>query len=1199
METIMQTVLQISISTAAVIGLLLLFVPVWQKRYSARWRKVIWMVIALRLLVPFSLELPSAPVIMDVNLEEQTGITIPVQEPEHAEMHYDMATVPEKQPSVTKPEVQNHVESNTGSTVPVTVQNRESVSYGTILFTVWIFGITVFIGWHCVQYGVFRRKVFTSAMPLEDDGWLLKNAGEDMDLHRLPDVFISAEVQSPMLIGFIKPMILLPERIYSEQELLLILRHELMHYKHYDLWYKLILLAANAVHWFNPCVYLMARQAVRDVEQVCDDNVVAGQDMAYRKAYSMTILNTMASQKGIALSTCLSKDAQNVKKRFAGILQPKQYKRGAVVFLGVALLAMAASGCLQIGEKDIALEAYEKVAKFLPEDAIHDPTVYEVVGEEEDEYMLYIWMEGKYEVTEEEAREANRNDGALSYGRDDKQYLYDRALMLWLSQKDGHIESMRYDDRTDSEQVKEADIARNKEKRDNYVQKIAAKVFENGKTMIFTEGYPQRDAEGNILRGFYNCGTMADEERYTIELEYQHGYLKGFAKSTADIFERATRVFRQYDILVEGLTESVELDMNRRPDWYVMFTDAKNFNSQIGGEMQIGDVMAEGCFLDEYVLASDTETTSVKTYMKVFFTPDYTMDEWLRWDGEPGTPFVYPAPQDITVSDWKATWKLTGESKIFPEDTGRIWQVLKPEKETPGITNICYVTPYRGGVMGVTLSYPNEYAEGWGSRMHTMLDTLVLAAREDTDAVKKEEQKKANAVYKRVAEFLPDDAIHNPEHYWKITGEDSTTGYLWAENPYEVTIEETYGKGLLSFQQNGKHYLYERALLVYVSETDNRIVSYQYDRKEEKPEKMAEIAGKNLWQKQEYVQKTIRPLIEGDELLFCDYRKENRSYVTSAGVQKYRAVPVAVSDDLTDGYFISENTANDYQYLVKLNYDYGYIEELHSWYHNENLAAQVENWLAVEKTRLYDEYYDISYFDAASIHESLDKNIYTIELLFTMYYQNQGDADNNAYLNQLKESGSPDYQRMYEDYDKPQQSTMHLKVEAPLRQENALDMAAVKLYTAIDGAAGSMHWEEIPGMHVFLKDGREVPGWNSEKTQVLWVANNYLQAYVSQNAEGMKQYGTIKPITTESQYLAGKGYDSLEPTGQHFREHLVSQFKKNYGGNTALHQDTTVNLCLTLKTYNHYLGEDYLNLTLKRVGNYWSVTDAYVEKFRV
>ena len=367
MSLFVQTVLQISISIAAVIGLLLLLVPVWQKRYSARWRKVIWLVIAIRLLVPFSLELLDAPVTMNMNLEEQTGLTIPVREPVYTDTHYDMAVAPENQSEITNSEPQSYMETDAVSPVPVTMQQQEPVSYGAILFAVWIIGAVAFALWHGVQYAAFRRRVLASAMPLEDGEWLLQNAGKNINLPHLPDILISAEVQGPMLTGFLKPVILLPERIYGEQELLLILRHELMHYKHYDLWYKLVLLLANAVHWFNPLVWMMNRQAGRDLEQVCDDSVVAGQDMDYRKAYSMTILNTMASQRGIALSTYLSKEAQNTKKRFAGILQPKQYKKGVIVLAVIILLATVASGCLQFTKPVAGAEYLERIENYLPE----------------------------------------------------------------------------------------------------------------------------------------------------------------------------------------------------------------------------------------------------------------------------------------------------------------------------------------------------------------------------------------------------------------------------------------------------------------------------------------------------------------------------------------------------------------------------------------------------------------------------------------------------------------------------------------------------------------------------------------------------------------------------------------------------------------------------------------------------------------
>lgn len=58
------------------------------------------------------------------------------------------------------------------------------------------------------------------------------------------------------------------------QALYFILKHELIHYKQKDLWYKLLLLMAQVIHWFNPLVYIMVEQAEQDLEARCDLKVV-------------------------------------------------------------------------------------------------------------------------------------------------------------------------------------------------------------------------------------------------------------------------------------------------------------------------------------------------------------------------------------------------------------------------------------------------------------------------------------------------------------------------------------------------------------------------------------------------------------------------------------------------------------------------------------------------------------------------------------------------------------------------------------------------------------------------------------------------------------------------------------------------------------------------------------------------------------
>jgi len=79
-----------------------------------------------------------------------------------------------------------------------------------------------------------------------------------------------------MITGFVKPIFLLPYVEYSEADLELIMKHELIHYKHKDIWNKLVMVVANAVHWFNPLVYVMRYRSNADIEMACDSELVEG-----------------------------------------------------------------------------------------------------------------------------------------------------------------------------------------------------------------------------------------------------------------------------------------------------------------------------------------------------------------------------------------------------------------------------------------------------------------------------------------------------------------------------------------------------------------------------------------------------------------------------------------------------------------------------------------------------------------------------------------------------------------------------------------------------------------------------------------------------------------------------------------------------------------------------------------------------------
>ncbi len=127
--------------------------------------------------------------------------------------------------------------------------------------------------------------------------------------------------------------VVLPTCDYSEEELFFVLKHELIHIKRHDIYFKLLFVIANALHWFNPFVYIMQREAVVDMELSCDEKVIQQTAYAVRKAYTETLLSTFSKQhkKGTFLTTQFYGDKKIMKKRFKNILTKSPKKNGLLI----------------------------------------------------------------------------------------------------------------------------------------------------------------------------------------------------------------------------------------------------------------------------------------------------------------------------------------------------------------------------------------------------------------------------------------------------------------------------------------------------------------------------------------------------------------------------------------------------------------------------------------------------------------------------------------------------------------------------------------------------------------------------------------------------------------------------------------------------------------------------------------------------
>ena len=338
---IMNNLMQIglTVSLAALVPLLLR--RVLKKRYPARAVCLVWALLALRLLVPVQLTLPEAP----VQVTPRTNYVM-----QDDQMLFEQAGLPvEQTPArwVTDEQAAALSHANTSQTT--------TFNLTAVLLGLWLAGVVISAIRQAVSYGILKRRLDRTAGPAERADLLdvLDSQRSGLGISRKIPLLISPAADCPMLAGFIRPALYLPDENISAADAAFIFRHELTHCRHGDLWLKLLLTAAQCVHWFNPLVYLIVRFAQEDIELACDDAVVRGQNAAYRRAYGETILRSAVAQsrRRQALVSCFGDDKKTLMRRFEGLFDKSVKKRGAALIVLVALLIATLGGTIAVGTK--------------------------------------------------------------------------------------------------------------------------------------------------------------------------------------------------------------------------------------------------------------------------------------------------------------------------------------------------------------------------------------------------------------------------------------------------------------------------------------------------------------------------------------------------------------------------------------------------------------------------------------------------------------------------------------------------------------------------------------------------------------------------------------------------------------------------------------------------------------------------------
>lgn len=185
------------------------------------------------------------------------------------------------------------------SLVQVALGYRHPRIFFVRIYPIWLAGAVLFALWQFYSYRSFRRKVLRGIRPIKES-WIrginLQAAEEAGCSGELP-LYRSSEVETPMVIGFFSRVLLIPEKEYNSACLRMILLHEYIHVKNYDVWYKLFFTAAICMLWFQPLLYLLKGAAFRDVEIACDQRVVKDKGEADRGAYGQLLIDSLKGRR--------------------------------------------------------------------------------------------------------------------------------------------------------------------------------------------------------------------------------------------------------------------------------------------------------------------------------------------------------------------------------------------------------------------------------------------------------------------------------------------------------------------------------------------------------------------------------------------------------------------------------------------------------------------------------------------------------------------------------------------------------------------------------------------------------------------------------------------------------------------------------------------------------------------------------------
>lgn len=298
-----------------------------------------------------------------------------------------------------------------------------------IFMIVWLAGAVIKLLAEICAYCFSMRSLKRMSLPVNDlIKWkMYRDVCEQKGIRRRPELMQNAGLSTPLLAGLFRTKLYLPAVSYSAEELKLVYHHELTHYLHRDLWYKMLLRICASVYWFNPALLFMLWEADKDIENLCDAEVVRVCSRAERKLYRKLLLRTVAIDNQVPYVTASLNDSSMVfKDRILYMLNMKKLRKN--VLPGVILAMVLVGGNLAFGFSGETISGAQNTQQQAQKDG-----------------------DSSGQDSGEDAKKRELVDMVASHGTSDEQQLAGKGDKLENSNSDGLAENSGQGDVADQE----------------------------------------------------------------------------------------------------------------------------------------------------------------------------------------------------------------------------------------------------------------------------------------------------------------------------------------------------------------------------------------------------------------------------------------------------------------------------------------------------------------------------------------------------------------------------------------------------------------------------------------------------------------------------------------------------------------------------------------------------------------------------